>query len=322
VIAGTSPAGSGSPEVIETVSAVIPAFNAQDHLAPCLASIQGQTGAFELEVIVVDDGSSDDTADIALRHPGIKLIRQNNRGPGAARNAGIAASHGRYIAFLDADDLWPEGKLAAQLKVLRRQPGAALVFGDCRQFDERAAWPQTLLQADEFGASAWGGSDVVPDAYTRLLEDNFITTGSVVMRRDVLTEVGGFAEDLRLVEDLELWLRVALRHPIAWCPQVGLLRRRHANNTSRDAEAMSLAFLEVLRRQHAPDGGTDVPVKQQLRRLAAKEHLHIATLAIQRRNPGLAVKHAWLGLVTRPSARALGHLGRALVSARAKRLRA
>ncbi len=315
MIAGTSRAGPGSPEVIETVSVVIPAFNAQDHLSPCLASIQAQTGAFALEVIVVDDGSSDATADIALRHPGVKLIRQNNRGPGAARNAGIAASHSRYIAFLDADDLWLAGKLAAQLKVLHRQPGAALVFGDCRQFDERAAWPQTLLQAVEFGASAWGGSDVVPDAYTRLLEDNFITTGSVVMRREVLAEVGGFAEDLRLVEDLELWLRVARRRPIAWCPKVCLLRRRHAHNTSRDPVAMSLAFLEVLRRQQASEGALAAPSKKQLSYLVAKEYLHLAELATQQGNPGLAVQRAWLGLTARPSARALGHLGRTVVSA-------
>ena len=302
------------PNGTPLVSVVIPAHNAQAYLAECLSSVQAQAGAFALETIVVDDGSSDATPDIARRHPGVTCLSQAQRGPSAARNAGIAAARGEFIAFLDADDLWPPGKLVAQVDVLLRHPEIALVFGDCRQFDHRGPWSDTLFEAGGLGTAAWGAGQVIPDAYARLLEDNFITTGSVVMRRAVLADVGGFAEDLRLVEDLELWLRIARRHPLAWCGQVCLLRRRHAANISGDPEAMSLAFLEVLHRQGARNS-SEAPATQDtnLRCLEAREYLHLAKLALSRGRARTGMQFAWRSLAARPSARASWQLGRAAV---------
>ena len=293
------------------VSVVIPAHNAQAYLVECLASVRAQAGAFTLQTIVVDDGSRDATADIARQQPGVICLTQPNRGPSAARNAGIAATQGEFIAFLDADDLWPPGKLAAQVDALQRHPEAALVFGDCRQFDAGGPWPQTQFEAGSLGTTVWGKSGLVPDACARLLEDNFITTGSVVVRRAVLAEVGGFAEDLRLVEDLDLWLRIARRHPFAWCARVCLLRRRHAGNTSRDPEAMSLAYLEVLRRHGTPDAGEASTADANLGRLVAREYLHLADLALARGRAGTAWVRAWRSLMARPGPRALWILGRA-----------
>ena len=299
--------------VTPLISVVIPAHDAQAYLGACLASVQAQRGAFTLEVIVVDDGSSDSTPDIARQQPGVTCLTQPNRGPSAARNTGIAQARGELIAFLDADDLWPPGKLAAQLDVLERHPEAAVVFGDCRQFDEGGQQPQTLFEAGALGTGAWGNSETVPGAYARLLEENFITTGSVVMRRAALAELGGFAEDLRLVEDLELWLRVARRHPVAWCSQVCLLRRRHADNTSRDPEAMSLAFLDVLRRQEAHQAGKAAVPDLDLRRLVAREYLHLAELALSRGLARTAFERAWRSLVERPRPRTLWRLGHAAI---------
>ena len=292
------------------VTVVIPARNAQAWLADCLASVRGQSGDFALQTVVVDDGSTDATADIARLQPGVTCLTQPQRGPSAARNAGSAAAQGEFIAFLDADDLWPPGKLAAQLHILRQSPSAALVFGDCRQFDSGGPWPRTELEAGDRGAVAWGSGPLVPDAYARLLHDNFITTGSVVLRRAVLADVGGFAEDLHLVEDLDLWLRIARRHPISWCDHVCLLRRRHAANTSRDAEAMGLAFLEVLRRQVADDiSGNTAPA--DMGRLVADEYLHLAELALSRGQVGLGLQRAWQGLRARPAPQVLWRAGKA-----------
>lgn len=272
------------------VSVVIPAHNAQAYLADCLASVRSQVGEFTLQIIVVDDGSADDTAAIARRHPDVQCLRQPNRGPSAARNAGIAEAQGEFVAFLDVDDLWSQGKLVAQLQILKQHKGAALAFGDCLQFDASGPRPRTEFEANGLGTSTWGTDGLIPDAYARLLSDNFITTGSVVLRRAALAEVGGFAEDLRLVEDLELWLRIARRHPIAWSSQVCLLRRRHAANTSRDVEAMGLAYLEVLRRQGAAAQAA------MIQRLASAEYRRLARVALARGHIGLALLRAWCSL--------------------------
>lgn len=294
------------------VSVVIPAYNAEAYLGDCLRSVRAQTGAFELEIIVIDDASTDGTADLASAQERVLLCRQPvNRGPSSARNDGIGIARGDFVAFIDADDLWPPGKLAAQLAVLQRQPDAALVFGDCRQFDETGPRARTQFEAGRLGASVWGAGEIVPDAYLRLLDDNFITTGSVVARRLALTQAGGFAADLRLVEDLDLWLRIARRHQITWCSKVCLLRRRHDANLSRDPEAMSLAFLEVLRRQVADDRGAPPARALRLAAVAAREQLHLADLALQQGQPAAGSRWALRSLKAQPGPRALWRLVRA-----------
>jgi glycosyltransferase involved in cell wall biosynthesis len=265
------------------VSVVIPAYNAERYLHECLASVLSQAGDFELEVLVVDDGSSDGTVAMARSHAGVHCLSQPNRGPSAARNAGIAAGSGELVAFLDADDLWPPGKLASQVDLLQRHPQLAMVFGDCRQFDADGPRPRTEFEAGGHGRAAWGAGPAMPDAYARLLHNNVITTGSVVVRRAALAAAGGFAEDLRLVEDLDQWLRIAHDHPIGWCDDVCLLRRRHDSNISGNQEQIGLAFLEVLAR-HARRWHPADPAARDLDagRLAAHQYLHLADLASRR----------------------------------------
>ena len=306
---------------VPLVTALIPAYNAQVYLAACLASVHAQSGAFQLEVLVVDDGSRDATADVARQHPGVQCITQPNRGPSAARNTGFAAAKGDFIAFLDADDLWPEGKLEAQLQVLQQHPTAALVFGDCRQFGVAGPRPLTEFAVNGLGTQAWGGGGLVPDAYARLLENNFITTGSVVVRRAALDEAGGFAEDLRLAEDLDLWLRIARRHPIAWCPQECLWRRRHDTNISLDARAVGTAYLEVLRR-HASDWrpGEARALGVDASRLAAMEELHLAELAMAQGHAGDTRRHLWRSLKSYPRPASAWRATKTLMKLGARRL--
>jgi len=283
------------------VSAVVPAWNAARHLQACLASVLAQRGPFTLEVIVVDDGSQDNSAEIARGHADVRCIRQANAGPSAARNRGIEAAQGEYLAFLDADDLWPAGKLTAQLEVLQRAPEAALVFGDCRQFDAQGARARTEFEANGLGAAAWGRGCIVPQAYARLLDNNFITTGSVVARRAALERAGGFAEDLRLVEDLDLWLRLARQAPLAWCGRECLQRRRHDANISADGEALGLAFLDVLRRHAAGwQPGEAQALGVDARRLEAREWLHLAQLAHRRGDSSTAWRRLGRSVAVRP----------------------
>lgn len=305
----TAPLGMNTTSVdsVETpvISVVIPAYNAQQHIRACLDSVFAQSGAFALEVIVVDDGSSDDTVALVHQRPGVRCLSQRNAGPSAARNAGIAMATGEFIAFLDADDLWPVGKLQLQLQLLQAYPASGLVSGDCRQFDRNGWRPQTEFGVERWGQAHWGQTALVQQAYARLLKNNFITTGSVVARRSVLVAAGGFAEDLRLAEDLDLWLRIARSHPIAWCQHECLHRRRHDSNISRDGEAVGLAYLEVLARHAAswkPGEAESLGVNAQ--RLAAAEHLNLAELAAARGQATLALQRMRRALIEdlRPAA--------------------
>jgi len=231
------------------ISVVIPTYNADAYIESCLDSVFSQHGDFQLDVIVVDDGSRDDTV-ARVRgcgHP-VRCVEQANAGPAAARNTALRMARGDFIAYLDSDDLWPPGKLANQIALLQAHSDIGLLFGDCRQFDQQGEFSETLFEGSFQAEDFWGDPLYVLQPYAKLLRGNFITTGSIVMRRACLEQVGLFDEGLRLVEDLECWLRIALAFPIAHLDEVCLLRRRHQENTSRDQVAMSLAFLHVLQR--------------------------------------------------------------------------
>ncbi len=274
-----------------TVSVVIPARDAARYIDECLASVAAQQGPFSLQVIVVDDGSRDDTAARAAAHPGVQVLATAGRGPAAARNAGLAAAHGEFVAFLDADDAWPAGKLARQLAVLQRVPEAAFVFGDCRQFDATGPRPGTEFEAGALGRRAWGPGPLLPDAYERLLSAGFVTTGSVVARRQALADAGGFRESLLLVEDLDLWLRLARRAAVAWVAEVCLLRRLHEHNASRDRLAMATAYVAVLQAQDRAGRPGAL-----LARLVARECAHIARMHAARSQSQAAwhwARRAW-----------------------------
>lgn len=284
-----------------SVSVVIPAYNAREHLPECLESVFRQEVTDGFEVIVVDDGSTDDTRDCMSAFPKVVYLAKTNRGPAAARNTGIKHARGEYIAFLDADDLWPDGKLQTQINLLQQHPDAAMCFGDCRQFASGLAQTTTLFEESGQGVCAWGDAPVLANAYARLLMANFITTGSVIVRREVVDKIGGFNEGLRLVEDLDLWLRIARRYPIIWSPAVCLLRRRHANNLSRDSEAMSLAYLDVLRRQQNDQESGEVAANIDFIGLMAREYGEMAGRALLKHQPEQAMRWAWYGFTMRPS---------------------
>ncbi len=183
-----------------------------------------------------------------------------------------------------------------------------MCFGDCRQFEGERWWPHTLFEEGGHGEGNWGQWPYVSDAYSRLLRNNFITTGSVVVRRQVLEELGGFDESFGLVEDLELWLRIARHHPIIWCRDVCLLRRRHAGNLSREAEAMSLAYLEVLKRQQACCADELARQGIDLNSLVAREYQEMAERALAGRQSRNALRWAWRSFTAQPNLRALWYL--------------
>jgi glycosyltransferase involved in cell wall biosynthesis/SAM-dependent methyltransferase len=221
-----------------TVSIVITTYNHARYLAEAIESALAQT-IRPHEVIVVDDGSTDDPGSVVGRYPQVQLIRQPNRGPSAARNTGWRAASGRYVVFLDADDrLLPEA-LASNLERFDERPECAFVYGSFVYVDangkQQSSPPTTLIGED---------------AYETFLKGNCVTMNAAVMyRRDCLEDVGGFDERLRCSEDYDLYLRLARRYSV----YAGVNRiaeyRRHDSNKTLDIPWVLDVTLKVMHQQ-------------------------------------------------------------------------
>jgi glycosyltransferase involved in cell wall biosynthesis len=191
-----------------SISVVIPARNAAATIGRALRSVAAQTYPIT-EIVVVDDASSDATAVAALACPKVRLIHLPERkGAAAARNAGVAAAKGEWIAFLDADDMWRPEKLERQ--VARTGDGISLVFCASAEFtaDGQAMGDTFRGRPVRDGAFAWKD----------LLARNFIATPTVLAPRALLRH-DGFDENLPVGEDQDLWIRLALAGALAYVPQ-------------------------------------------------------------------------------------------------------
>ncbi|MEJ1088239.1 glycosyltransferase family A protein [Microbacterium sp. Mu-80] len=216
------------------VSVVIPAFNTPaEFLCEAALSAAEQTPP-PLEVIVVDDGSTRPLTVPA--HPLIRVVRQSNQGPSAARNRGIREARGELVAFLDADDLWHPGKLAAQTAAMR-DPDVGLCSCD---FD--------VLDADGTIRDGWGGHG---GDYRQLLRGNSVHTSGVMVRRARIVEVGGFDESLTHSEEWGTWLDIARHGRLTHVPRVLVRYRLHEQNASRDYRRMWIGAARVLWRHRA-----------------------------------------------------------------------
>lgn len=186
-----------------TVSVVIPTLDRAGPVCRALASVVAQTLPAG-EVIVVDDGSRDDTAArIAAVFPGVTLIRQDTRGVSAARNRGVAAASGEWIAFLDSDDEWMPEKLERQCEALVREPGHVLCHTD-------EIWIRRGRRVNARRRHAKYGGRI----FTRCLPLCAISPSSAMIRRDVFDSLGGFDERFSACEDYDLWLRLCARYPV------------------------------------------------------------------------------------------------------------
>ena len=187
-----------------SVSVVIPAYNAEACLERTVCSVLGQTRQAQ-EVILVDDGSGDATAKVALKFGSqVRLLRQAHAGASAARNAGIMAAQGRLVAFLDADDEWLPAKLERQLPLHQTDPVLSFSASDEFGFGGEP-------RGDTFGDWRPARGDM---AWKALLAMNFIATPTVIARRADLLACGGFNRHLKVGEDQDLWIRLALRGPV------------------------------------------------------------------------------------------------------------
>jgi glycosyltransferase involved in cell wall biosynthesis len=207
------------------VSVVIPMFDAERFIAETLESVLAQSYR-PIEVIAVDDGSTDGTAEVVGAFPEVICIHQENRGPAAARNAGIALAQGEFVATVDADDVVPPHKLDVQVAYLLDNPDVSCVLGR-QEWDSPPSW----LGRDP----VWGDLDGIPLV-------------SMVIRTDVLRGLGGYDETLRGPEDFDLFVRLReAGHKHVVLPDVVLTRRYHGDNlvAGRDPHDQTVQLLKA-----------------------------------------------------------------------------
>lgn len=220
------------------VSVVIPCYNQAHFLPEAIESVLKQTYA-RREIVVVDDGSPDNAAQVAKSYPAVRCLSQENAGLANARNAGLRASQGRYVVFLDADDRLADGALEIGVSFLNERPHSAFVFGECRRIDvdgKVVPRPDPPPRNEDF--------------YLELLHHCFIwCPASVMHRRTVLLDIGGFRPNLNGTEDYDLYLRIACCLPISGHGRVVADYRLYEGSMSTNAELTLKSLLSIFRAQ-------------------------------------------------------------------------
>jgi glycosyltransferase involved in cell wall biosynthesis len=227
------------------VSVIMPVYNGAAFVAQAIASVLSQTFA-ELELIIVDDGSTDQTAAAVaeFRDSRLLYVHQANRGVSAARNLGIARTTAPWVAFLDSDDRWLPTKLDAQLAALRSAPEAGAVYCGATYCNERGDVLADLPARME------------GDALNALLLGNPISMSTGMVRRSVLDKVGTFKDDILFCEDWELWLRIAEATTFVRVEERLVVIVDRSNSLGKRADEMrdsSIRLLEAAFTRHGRD---------------------------------------------------------------------
>ncbi len=208
------------------VSVVIPTYNSGSYVVEAIESVLAQTYK-NFEILVVDDGSTDDTKEVLVKYEGkIRYLYKSNGGVSLARNYGIEHSAGDYVAFLDADDVWLPEKLVKQMAAIAREPGAeaahtAFSIGDVK------------LETIGMGKVLRSEQEVLDDLF---FVGNVVgTPSSVVVEKEMLARIGGFDPELSQCADWDMWIRIALATGIVFVDEPLIKYRQHDGNMSNNA---------------------------------------------------------------------------------------
>jgi len=311
--------------MVALVSVIIPVYNCKRFVAEAVQSALDQDYPNK-EVIVIDDGSTDGTLDV-LREFGdaIRLIAQKNAGPPVARNNALHAARGDYVAFLDADDIWMQGKLTAQVAHLDANPGVGTVLtnwhvwpaesdGSFKKPDFSSS-PMTSPAIDE-RYSGW--------LYNRLLFDCELLTTTVMMRTQLVRTIGDFDVTMFNGDDYDYWIRASRAAKISRLKEIGALYRVVPGSVSRKPQERNFECEVVSRALErwgptGPDGekSDSAAIKSRLEGLVLS-HSYANLL---RGNPKVALAGYWSVLRNRPaSARLWVKLGQSLWKVGARRI--
>lgn len=220
------------------VSVVIPCYNQAHLLSDAIESALAQTHS-RMDIIVVDDGSPDDTAKVAARYPAIRCVRQQNEGLSGARNTGFRASNGDFVLFLDADDRLTPPAVDAHLRCFVEHPEAGFVVGEIDHI---------AMDGSYKGSPRWTTAEASP--YEELLKANHVAnTIAVMFRRFLLQSVGEFDKSCAAGADYDILLRAARLFPSAHHRTVVAQYRRHNTNMSRTGVLMLRTMLRIMHSQ-------------------------------------------------------------------------
>ena len=243
-----SPVTTDRANLSPLVSVIMPVYNCAAFVREAIDSVLSQDYE-NLELIVVDDGSEDETTNIVRTYGSrVHLLSQENAGPAAARNRAIQRANGEYLAFLDGDDYWLPGKLSAQMAYLTQNAECYFVFGRFVRWleaeDGSFDTPEAVLRTIP---SAGIDAEFSGSIYTKLLLDNIVHIITVVIHRSVYERVGGFDESLRTGEDYDFWLRVSRSFSAHRLARDVALYRIHSTSTTTVPRAIKNEYKVLLR---------------------------------------------------------------------------
>lgn len=230
--------GFPSPHRADLVSVIIPSYNHARFLSDAIQSVMSQTHR-TVEIIVIDDGSTDETDQVIKSFRTVRYLKQQNRGVTAARNVGLEQSSGSYVVFLDADDRLLSEAIDIGVRSLMAHPDCALTFGTFYMIDTEGKRRGVChpLRQRRYG-------------YSDFLQQNFIgNPGVALYRKDALVAIDGFDPANQAAGDYDLYLRITHAFPVACHTEPVLEYRRHGSNMSNDPAVMLPACLHALRKQ-------------------------------------------------------------------------
>ena len=218
------------------ISVIIPSWNRADRLADALDSVCAQSVAPH-EIIVVDDGSTDNTRELLGRHyRDVRYIFQQNKGVSHARNTGITAASGDWIALLDSDDRWEPCKLEQQQAAINANPGCKLCHSD-------EIWIRNGKRVNPMKKHAKRGGHI----FKHCLPLCAISPSSTIIQRDLFDEIGLFDESLPACEDYDFWLRLCAAYPVLYADEALLVKYGgHADQLSRRYWGMDRFRIQAL----------------------------------------------------------------------------
>jgi glycosyltransferase involved in cell wall biosynthesis len=253
------------------VTVIMPSYNHARFIGEAIESVLGQTFG-DLELIIVDNASTDNTREVVGRYladPRVRAIwREENGGVAVARNEGLALARGEFVAFLDSDDLWLPEKLEKQLPLFDGPLRPGLVYCDMYCFGESGVYPKTVFQARGPGEPCPGV------ALADLAVRNWIQVPTVVVRASCIAKVGLFDASLTRTDDYDMWLRIAAEYPLACVPEALAMYRLHAAQAHRDRREMlsqEIAVRRLVLRRYGERlrSGVRRRVRQQIAEYAA-----------------------------------------------------
>jgi glycosyltransferase involved in cell wall biosynthesis len=269
------------PEAVPEISVIIPVFNGESTILETDASVQAQDFG-NLEIIVINDGSTDNTQSLleSLGEPRLKVFNYENGGVPTSRNRGIDRSRARFLSFLDADDLWTSDKLSGQLEALRKNPAAGAAYSWTSFIDSDGRFlydrERTMFEGD---------------VHDELLKGNFIASGSnPLLRRECMDAVGRFDPAVPGgADDWDYWLRFSRRWNFVVVPRYHVIYRVHSDSISAKVDNMENGMIEVLNRELRAE---PAPPREVVRECKAWIRQYAAFLYLARTETSDALRNA------------------------------